>query len=552
MSWWECEGWRWVVCHGRGMSLGLDRAFAYIVYKQIIAFCSTITMVLDLLQSDHCSGWRQNQEHTNLCDSCHTPWDDSDDSFLTTTDQDDDTDSISSTTSSPTTNDPSQPHINIQNPYQQAPQPPPRSNIINSLWSWIQPQQPIQNPPHQQPNLPNPSAATTACGPMDHRTILQRTHHNQHWGNQMSLPKPPKLFCIISHNVNSLSNQFNYIQWKATAQAIHDIKAWTKIHHCRIQQILHHTTGHASISTTISSEISIHSHQRGGTLQALVGDWTSCIVTHGQDKSGLIRWSYLKLQGKNDQQFIILSGYRVGDNPKVDFGSNNTYNQQYQLLHQQGHRTPGPRTKFVDDIIQLIKEWQAQNKAILICLDANKNPQIPSTTGMHRTFTKTNLIDLHSHRHAGQWWPSTYNQGSNPINLCTGSSEFADALEAAWYLPFGEPIGLKGDHQTLRLNFNTDWLFWQCVNPIEQTKQHGMISNNMKLTPKFCNHTIKACQQANIFVRIHNLTACDQLSHQDQLDLEIIDVELTAILAKADQWCVKQGNHPWSPELHTA
>jgi len=60
--------------------------------------------------------------------------------------------------------------------------------------------------------------------------------------------------------------------------------------------------------------------------------------------------------GENGQQFIILSGYRVGDNQKINFGSNNTYNQQYQLLHQQGHRTPGPRTKFVDDIIQLIKE----------------------------------------------------------------------------------------------------------------------------------------------------------------------------------------------------
>jgi len=183
--------------------------------------------------------------------------------------------SISLTSSSSTTNDPSQLHICIQNPYQQAPHPPPWPNIINSLWSWIQPQWPTHNPPHQQPNLPHTPAATTARVTVDHQTILLQTHHNQHWGNQMSLPKPPKLFCIISHNVNSLSNQFNYIQWKATAQAIHDIKAWTKIHHCRIQQILHHTTGHASISTTVSSEISTHSHQRGGTLQALVGDWAS-------------------------------------------------------------------------------------------------------------------------------------------------------------------------------------------------------------------------------------------------------------------------------------
>jgi len=74
----------------------------------------------------------------------------------------------------------------------------------------------------------------------------------------------------------------------------------------------------------------------------------------------------------------------------------------------------------------------------------------------------------------------------------------------------------------------------------------------MKLTQNFCNHAIEVCQQADIFARIHNLTACNQLTHQDQLDLETIDVELTAILTKADQWCINQGTHSWSPELHTA
>jgi len=60
-----------VVCHGRGLSLGLDPMVAYIFYKQTIAFHSTITMGLDLLQLDHWMDEGKTQEHTNLCDSCH-------------------------------------------------------------------------------------------------------------------------------------------------------------------------------------------------------------------------------------------------------------------------------------------------------------------------------------------------------------------------------------------------------------------------------------------------------------------------------------------------
>jgi len=45
-----------VVCHGRGLSSGLDPMVTYIFYNQNIAFCSTITMVLDLLHSEHCGG----------------------------------------------------------------------------------------------------------------------------------------------------------------------------------------------------------------------------------------------------------------------------------------------------------------------------------------------------------------------------------------------------------------------------------------------------------------------------------------------------------------
>jgi len=52
MSWaviGECEVWRWVVCHGRGVSSGLGPMIVYIFYDWIIAFRHTPEM----LQTEH-------------------------------------------------------------------------------------------------------------------------------------------------------------------------------------------------------------------------------------------------------------------------------------------------------------------------------------------------------------------------------------------------------------------------------------------------------------------------------------------------------------------
>jgi len=101
------------------------------------------------------------------------------------------------------------------------------------------------------------------------------------------------------------------------------------------------------------------------------------------------------------------------------------------MLHQQGIISPNPQTQFLDDIIQQIQSWRAQHKAILICIDTNDNPQQESTIGVAQIFQETDLHDLHSVKHPHQVCPPTYNQGSQPIDLCAGSPEFVDALQAA-------------------------------------------------------------------------------------------------------------------------
>jgi len=55
----------------------------------------------------------------------------------------------------------------------------------------------------------------------------------------------------------------------------------------------------------------------------------------------LCQWLYIELQGKNNQCFILLLGYWVCESQTINMGLNNTFNQQYQILHQ-GQQNPDP------------------------------------------------------------------------------------------------------------------------------------------------------------------------------------------------------------------
>jgi len=81
---------------------------------------------------------------------------------------------------------------------------------------------------------------------------------------------------------------------------------------------------------------------------------------------------------------------------------------------------------------------------------------------------------------------------------------------------------------------------------------HGVYSNNMKMVEQFCKQVITESQEAGIYERINLLASQQSLTDVDQTELNAIDTDLTSILVKADQACVKAGTAPWSPKLHKA
>jgi hypothetical protein len=90
-----------------------------------------------------------------------------------------------------------------------------------------------------------------------------------------------------------------------------------------------------------------------------------------KDATGLGRWRKMLLKGEGVQTRIVC-GYNPCTIKQSD--SQTSYQQQRRNfnMHKQDHRTC-PRTKFCEDLVHLLKSWQAPGDRIVVCLDANED-----------------------------------------------------------------------------------------------------------------------------------------------------------------------------------
>jgi len=166
---------------------------------------------------------------------------------------------------------------------------------------------------------------------------------NEPWGDALISPKPFGIFWVISKNVNMLSSKQSYLPWKAAAHSMQTLSAdsaslqetnlaWNKGHQKRVHTVFQHPSSHKILVTSSSCKPSANPYQPRGTAQIIIGHTTARTIKTGNDPSRQGRWSYVKMQGTNNKQLIILSGYQVGPNQTFDLGSNTRYNQQCRIL----------------------------------------------------------------------------------------------------------------------------------------------------------------------------------------------------------------------------
>jgi len=325
---------------------------------------------------------------------------------------------------------------------------------------------------------------------------------------------------------------------------------WTDCIRCLIYNLFQTAFMHTKISTSNSIEHGNDNYQPGGTFLATLGCYAARVITTGTDPTGMGRWTYHELIGQRNNWYMIITAYRVGPQ-QLTIGTQMAYTQQYNILLTQNDLHPDPRERFVVDIIAFVRRWQTTH-GILLCLDANDNIVESRDKGIERIIDETALIDLHQYRHPNLTPPATYNRGRLTIDYCLGTPQFAQALTAAWMMPFGIPITLSGDHRTMGVEFDHNILFGQKVLSPPPSVKCGIYSTAYPTVRKFNDIVAEECAQLKLYDQAQDLTDKYLFSDKDHDRLEDIDQQLTKILTRADQRLAHYRNSPWSPELHQA
>lgn len=180
--------------------------------------------------------------------------------------------------------------------------------------------------------------------------------------------------------------------------------------------------------------------QYGGTATIAINVSASRVTCTGADETGLGRWSWLLLEGKNDVKVRIITAY----NPcKTSHKRPATVYTQHRRYFLSKNNITCPRTQFRIDLCALIKRWQLKNNRIVLLIDMNENMSRSNGPLLQALTQDVGLIDPIQLRHHKLLPPVTQNRGSCQIDGILVSPELRNIVRGGW-TAFGEGIG---DHR---------------------------------------------------------------------------------------------------------
>eukprot|EP00957_Ditylum_brightwellii_P088104 6711407-Ditylum_brightwellii.AAC.1 len=104
-----------------------------------------------------------------------------------------------------------------------------------------------------------------------------------------------------------------------------------------------------------SDDPTIGQKQPGGACIGINGNSVGALVQSGKDDTGLGRWVYACIGGREQRKLYIVVAYRPckQSNP----GDSIVNAQQKRLLIQQGETNPNPRKTWCKDMLRQIEIW---------------------------------------------------------------------------------------------------------------------------------------------------------------------------------------------------
>lgn len=195
------------------------------------------------------------------------------------------------------------------------------------------------------------------------------------------------------------------------------------------------------------------------------------------DPSGMGRWSYQNLEGKQNSKVTIITRYWCAPNTS---GESSAWTQQsIYMKDRESIKSPNPRKQFIKDLIVFINDKQALKHEILLNLDANE-AMCEDSQGISKLMRECDIPGLDPE----QKLQDTYRQGDKrQINFMLGTSWIRTLVQRRGALEYND--GIVSDHRGLCVDLDAAVLFGGATNDQVAASSRGFTSKNEKKTRKY-------------------------------------------------------------------
>jgi hypothetical protein len=258
------------------------------------------------------------------------------------------------------------------------------------------------------------------------------------------------------------------------------------------------------------------------------------------------RWVSLTFRRKEEDPLTIICTYQVIDvNPKSDNVGPATYaTQLYACYSNDGRRNPeNLRYHHSKDLIQFVKERQANGEAVVIIGDLNEVIG-EDLSGMTRLISECNLVDVVARNHLAAGF-STYQRGRKIIDYCLVDTTLIPMIAKCGYEPFNAHI--LSDHRGIFVDFSTSNLFRGGVQPLAPMPLRDLSTKRPHQIPHYFEEKQQYLQECGWFDRITELKERMETDSRDDHLAEILYDQLIKSCNHASKKLKPYPRAPYSP-----
>ena len=290
-----------------------------------------------------------------------------------------------------------------------------------------------------------------------------------------------------------------------------------------------------------SSELTtITPYKPGGTGILAINNTCGRICQQGSDRYG--RWSWMRLQSKDQKIILLITAYQPCKHPTNKIGIT-AFHQQEAAFKNERRQTHDPHINFRKDLIQFIHESQERHEEIVLAGDFNEDDRSQNSVP-YKLMTACKLSDAWRSRHPHIQEPITYNRGRKRLDFIFTSPTLIDSIEKIGYLPF--EAGFTTDHRSIFVDFKTT-KFFGLQPQLQQHMQRGIQSNHKKNRITYLSTAHQYATKHNLFSTLHDL--CSSTERNDTL-IEQLDTILGTACALGEKRCRQYRPYWWTSRIH--